>query len=118
MKKLLTFAILALCWVLVMASCTTTTVRVVTTDKAGTVTDTTTTTKAGDPNALALAGQIATAYAPRGIVVRQERRLATCKGSCAGGRLPRKKSPTDGGQRNDDHTRPRPWAQQPPQRHV
>ena len=73
MKRILTFAILAACWCWVMCSCATTTVRVVTTDKAGTVTETTTTSKGSDPHALALAGQIATAYAPRGIVVRQEK---------------------------------------------
>lgn len=64
--------ILAL-FILGMTGCTTTTVRTVTTDKAGTVTDTTTTTKASDAAALALAGQIATAYAPRGMVVRSEK---------------------------------------------
>jgi hypothetical protein len=73
MKRILTFAILAACWVWVMASCATTVTRTVTTDKSGTVTDVTITSKAGDPAALALAGQIATAYAPRGMVVRQEK---------------------------------------------
>ena len=53
--------------------CSTTTVRVITTDKAGTTTETITTTQASDPAALALAGAIATAYAPRGILVRQEK---------------------------------------------
>lgn len=65
--------IVAACFAWVMCSCATTTVRVVTTDKAGTVTETTTTTKASDPAALALAGQIATAYVPRGMIVRQEK---------------------------------------------
>ena len=57
-----------------LAGCATVTTRVVTTDKAGTVTETVTTTKATDPAALALAGTIATAYAPpRARLVRQEK---------------------------------------------
>lgn len=56
-----------------MVSCSTTTTRTVTTDKAGTVTEITVTSKASDPHALALAGQIATAYAPRGMIVRHEK---------------------------------------------
>jgi hypothetical protein len=53
--------------------CSTTVTRTITTDKAGRITDVTVTSKAGDPAALALAGQIATAYAPRGMVVRSEK---------------------------------------------
>ena len=59
--------------VLSMVSCSTVTTHVVTTDKAGTVTETTTTSKSSDPHALALAGRIATAYAPRGMIVRGEK---------------------------------------------
>lgn len=72
-RQTLALLLLALCWVWVMASCATTVTRTVTTDKAGRVTDVTVTSKAGDPAALALAGQIATAYAPRGMVVRSEK---------------------------------------------
>jgi len=72
-QRILAALVLAACWLAVMCSCATTTVRVVTTDKHGTVTETTTTSRASDPAALSLAGQIATAYAPRGIVVRQEK---------------------------------------------
>lgn len=73
LRHLLALLLLSACWLLVMCSCATTTVRVVTTDKAGTVTETTTTTKRGDPAALSLAGSIATAYAPRGIVIREQK---------------------------------------------
>jgi hypothetical protein len=73
LRQFLALLLLSACWLLVMCSCATTTVRVVTTDKAGTVTVTETTTKASDAGALALAGQIATAYAPRGIVIREEK---------------------------------------------
>lgn len=45
-------------------SCTVETVRTITTDKAGTVTDVTTTKKAADPAALKFA-EVAAAYAPR-----------------------------------------------------
>jgi hypothetical protein len=62
LRQFLALLLLAACWLLVMCSCATTTVRVVTTDKAGTVTVTETTTKASDAGALALAGQIATTY--------------------------------------------------------
>ena len=63
-------------FVFVIAGCATTTTTVITTDKAGTVTETVTVTKASDAGALALAGQIATAYAPRGIVIREEKSAA------------------------------------------
>ncbi len=56
-----------------MCSCSTTTVTTITTDKAGTITETTTVTKSADAAALALAGQIATAYVPRGVVIREEK---------------------------------------------
>jgi hypothetical protein len=46
-------------------SCTVETVRTITTDKSGTVTDVTTTRKGSDPAALALAEVAAAAYAPR-----------------------------------------------------
>lgn len=59
--------------VFVVSGCATTTTRVITTDKAGTVTETVTTTQGSDANALALAGQIATAYSPRGIIIREEK---------------------------------------------
>ena len=55
----------ALYTVFSMASCSTTMTRTVTTDKAGTVTDVTVTSKGSDPHALALAGRIASAYSPR-----------------------------------------------------
>ena len=59
---------------LLLAGCATTTVRTVTTDKAGTTTETTTTTRASDPGALALAGTVATAYAPPlARIVREEK---------------------------------------------
>jgi hypothetical protein len=46
-------------------SCTVETVRTITTDKAGTVTDVTTTRKGADPAALKFAEVAAAAYAPR-----------------------------------------------------
>lgn len=73
-KAICTAAFLALYVVWTLASCTTTTIRTVTTDKAGTVTETTTTTTASDPAALILAGAVATAYAPpRAFYVREEK---------------------------------------------
>lgn len=73
-KSILTLAFLALYVVWTLASCTTTTIRTVTTDKAGTVTETTTTTRASDPAAIALAGVVATTYAPpRAFYVREEK---------------------------------------------
>ena len=67
--------VFAACAVLgfVLAGCTTTTTTVRVTDAKGGMTETVTTTKASDTAALALAGQIATAYAPRGMVVRSEK---------------------------------------------
>jgi uncharacterized protein YceK len=65
--------VLAFCFAWVMCSCSTVTTTTITTDKAGTVTETTTVTKSSDAGALALAGQIATAYAPRGIIIREEK---------------------------------------------
>lgn len=67
-------AVLLLLAVLYAVSCATTTVRTVTTDKAGTVTETVTVTKAADPAALRLAGLALTAYAPpRAAIVREEK---------------------------------------------
>jgi len=76
-------ALISLLWialigwaVIAFCGCATVTTRTITTDKNGTVTETTVTSKASDPAALALAGQIATAYAPRGMVVRSEKSAA------------------------------------------
>lgn len=69
---LLTLVFIA--FLLAFTGCSTTTVRTVTTDKEGRVTDVTTTTKATDPAALALAGVAITAYAPpRALYVREEK---------------------------------------------
>lgn len=55
-------------------SCTVETVRTITTDKAGTVTDVTTTRKGADPAALKFAEVVAAAYAPRRpMLVREEK---------------------------------------------
>jgi hypothetical protein len=67
----LTLVLLA--FILAFCGCTTTTTIVRVTDAKGGMTETETVTKASDSAALALAGQIATAYAPRGIVVRSEK---------------------------------------------
>ncbi len=57
-----------------MSSCTTHVTRTITTDKAGTVTDTTTTAKGLDPAALKLAEVVAAVYVPRRpLVVREEK---------------------------------------------
>ena len=67
---------LLLCFTLLYAchGCATTTVRTVTTDKSGTVTETVTVTKAADPAAVRLAGLALTAYAPpRAAIVREEK---------------------------------------------
>lgn len=54
--------------------CVTETTRVITTDKAGTVTDTTVTRKGSDPAALALVSVAAEIYLPRRpILVREEK---------------------------------------------
>lgn len=66
-----TFLLLCVLWT--MVSCTTTTTTTRTTDAKGHVVEIVTVTKAADPAALRLAGDVATAYAPRGIVVRQEK---------------------------------------------
>lgn len=67
----LTLVLLA--FILAFCGCTTTTTTVRVTDAKGGMTETVTITKASDGAALALAGQIATAYAPRGMVVRSEK---------------------------------------------
>lgn len=66
--------IIAACFVFVMCSCVTETTRTITTDKAGTVTDTTVTRKGSDPAALKLVEVAAAIYVPRRpIVVREEK---------------------------------------------
>ncbi len=56
-----------------LTGCTTTTTRTVTTDKAGTVTDVTTTTKSADPASMQAITATALAFAPKGHVIREEK---------------------------------------------
>jgi hypothetical protein len=75
--RFLLLAIL-LALVLLLTGCATSTVRVITTDKAGTVTDTTTVTKGADPAALQILGTVAEIYIPRRApIVRQEKSAVT-----------------------------------------
>ncbi len=69
------FALFVLALVLFLLSgCTTTTTRTITTDKAGTVTDTTVVTKTTDKAVYDLAGVVVTSYAPpRARVIREEK---------------------------------------------
>ena len=62
---------------LALTGCTTTTVTTRTTSAKGHVVETVTVTKSADPAALALAGTVASAYAPpRARLVRQEKSTA------------------------------------------
>ena len=74
LNRILAALLLAACWALVMCSCVTETTRVITTDKAGTVTDTTVTRKGSDPAALKLVEVAAAVYLPKpAVIVREEK---------------------------------------------
>jgi hypothetical protein len=67
------WSVVLACILWTMISCTVTTTTTRTTDAKGHVVEVVTVTKSADPAALQLAGTVATAYAPRGIVVREEK---------------------------------------------
>ena len=73
-NRFLCLALLAVCYVWVTVSCTTNVTRTITTDKEGTVTDTTVTAKGVDPAALKLAEVVAAVRVPRrAMAVRDEK---------------------------------------------
>lgn len=67
------FLLLYAAWVLCLGGCATTTTTTRTTDAKGGMVEVTTVTKVADPAAMSLVGTVATAYAPRGLVVREEK---------------------------------------------
>jgi hypothetical protein len=73
LRDLAIWSLVLACVLWTMVSCVTTTVTTRTITAKGHVVETVTVTKSADPAALQLAGDFATAYAPRGIIVRQEK---------------------------------------------
>ena len=74
LKHIVLWIWIAVYTVLSMVSCATTTVTTITTDKAGTVTDTTVVRKGTDPAALKMVEVAAEIYRPRpAVIVREEK---------------------------------------------
>jgi hypothetical protein len=76
-RAILIWAVLLACMLWTMVSCVTETTRTITTDKAGTVHDVTTTRKGSDPAALRLVSVAAEIYLPRRPLVIREEKSAT-----------------------------------------
>ncbi len=74
LRSIAIYAVLAACVLWTMCSCATETTRTITTDKNGTVTDTTVVKKGTDPSAMELVRVAAEIYRPRpAVIVREEK---------------------------------------------
>jgi len=74
LRAISSLLVVAACFAWVMCSCVTETTRTITTDKAGTVTEVTTTKKGTDPAALALVSVATEIYLPRRpLIIREEK---------------------------------------------